>query len=218
MRIAAPGVRGNRVKPPGFELRMAFEKRRRALYPKLRSENSRVAIRALEEWEEYESWLEPSPNTEVRRWIKEGERRHVENALTRAGFSDNYARSMSRKAPSQGELRPGRPKTKLDDAYRGYDLHFLESKTWRQITLEVRGSCRDRNCKMYCSECNDVMRSTEATRRVGERCKKCDYPLRPTARKNEVCYKCADAMADLVTRLSAFASSKGINSPALAHK
>ena len=100
------------------------------------------------------------------------------------------------------------------DAIAGLRLYWLERERfgrnlWRGIVLEVSGSCKDRGCKCYCPKCDDVERTTKEgrrgeTRRKAKVCSLCHFRLRQPAHKDRVCWKCSDAMADLVRRLEAF--------------
>jgi hypothetical protein len=103
----------------------------------------------------------------------------------------------------------GRPRSRNFDAIAGLRLYWFERKSWRDIVLEVSGSCKYRGCKSYCAKCGDVARSTKLGRLGGRRrlaavCIKCHFRLRPPEQREQVCWKCSDAMADLVVGLEAF--------------
>jgi hypothetical protein len=111
----------------------------------------------------------------------------------------------------------GRPRTRNFDAIAGLRMYWLELKPWRQIVLELDGSCKERSCKSYCPKCEDVKRKTKAGRLNGRRpaakCVKCHFRFRPPDQKDLVCWKCSDAMADLVRRLEGFLADCDIRPP-----
>jgi hypothetical protein len=124
-------------------------------------------------------------------------------------FRDANLSPKERKAAMQRALkasggRSGRPKEKGQDAINAFTIHLRTDRSWREITLEIQGSCESRKCEYFCPECGDVKRKRDKgrlDRHPGHRkpCPKCKCLVR--TKKERVCKWCWDAMRDLVGQL-----------------
>lgn len=150
-------------------------------------------------------WLTP-PAAEVSKRISE-QRENIRSQLSKLDLPKHVVEAMV--GAVKVERQRGRPRSRNFDAIAGLRLRWFERKEWREIVLEISGSCKARKCPFYCPECGDVFRTTKVGRKGTRRrqealCSRCHFRLRPPEQKEQVCWKCSDAMADLVGRLERF--------------
>jgi hypothetical protein len=132
-------------------------------------------------------------------------RRNLKALLEREGYSATDIARIMTKVTLTARCR-GRPREHGLDAIRALGLKLRTEKSWREIALDVRGSCRRRKCASYCSTCKDVRRSVEPgrldrERRLRKKCEGCKFTIRPKSQKQRVCYKCADQVRHLAEEL-----------------
>jgi hypothetical protein len=192
------------VKP---SIRRVLVKYRNGLVDDLDSDEPEVCTRAQMELLRVLDWLEPPMTSES---IEHGTaelRRKIEQTLIATGHSVTSVKKLLKASSRMTVRERGRPRTRGRAAIRAFDLRHRANKTWREIVLEIDGSCKKRRCLYFCGLCGDVARSTTPAarprRRLQEHCSRCRFLRRPAPKREQVCFKCADAMADLVNRLEA---------------
>lgn len=188
---------------PGASLRNY----RDAMAEVLDSDSEEDRIRAAKELSEVLNWTEQPVNDEAVAQSAQEQRQEIEQVLRAAKYSTARIKKILR-TPSETKHRaPGRPRTKAGDAVFGLYLR-LRGRSWREIVLEIEGSCKERGCLYVCRDCGDVARSTttaaDPERTLKPHCPKCHLLIRPAERREPVCYRCADRMSNLVGRLETF--------------
>ena len=127
-------------------------------------------------------------------------------------LSPNERKAAMRRALESSNRRSGRPKEKGPDAIKAFTIYLKTNKSWREITLEVQGSCESRHCEYFCSECRDVKRPNERGRRdrtpSNRLCGKCRCIIRD--KKEPICQWCKDAVRDLVGQLEELLKQIGV--------
>ena len=165
-------------------------------------------------------WLLPSLAGDRLRDATNNQQHEFERLLESKGYSASVSRKLASRAITSVRGR-GRPRERGQDALQALDLKLRTGKSWREITLEIKGPCNQRNCGSYCSRCGDVARSsvTEARldrkSRLKPRCQGCGFSIRSEAQKQQVCFKCADQIRQLAEELKAVLKDQGILPPPL---
>jgi ssDNA-binding Zn-finger/Zn-ribbon topoisomerase 1 len=137
--------------------------------------------------------------------------RHAMEIARDTSLPPSQRKVAMRRALESSNKRAGRPKEKGPDAIRAFTIYLKADQSWREIALELQGSCESRQCIYFCPECGDVKRQTKRGRLHGTRrtprCPKCRSIIR--AKKEQVCKWCADAVRDLVGQLEDFLKQIG---------
>jgi len=186
--------------------RRALATERDALVDDLLSDDAVTRQDARNEIEEILDWLEPP----LKLSPADDEQTAVEVALLQAGVPAARARSIALKAAPSINRKSGRPRTNGPYAIRAFTEHMKTAKTWREITLKLKGPCEHR-----CSTCRDADRpqAVESSglrpRRQRARCLKCGLTIRPEKQKQQVCKRCGDATRDAVGQLAELLRAKG---------
>jgi len=178
------------------------------------SEDNSVRSAAEAKATELLSWLLPPLTPQQLAESREESIRRIQKTLEGEGYPASKTRKLAEKLAESNRDR-GRPRERGIQAIRALELHLRTSMTWRDITLEVSGPCRDRKCYSYCPACEDVRRSIEPGRpekpHAGRRhCSTCKFPVRVPAQKQQICFRCVDQVRKLADEAKEFLQQEGI--------
>jgi hypothetical protein len=179
------------------------------------SEEQTVREAAEEKAGELLSWLLPPLAAEQLAESRAKSVRRLEEMLRAQGFPESKCGRLAKRLAPSNRGR-GRPRERGLEAIRALSIYLREDKTWREIGLEISGTCRDRKCHLFCPVCEDVRRENEpgrlerhhATRR---RCPKCRFPIRSAAQKQQICFRCVDQVRKLAEEAKAFLEQEGVS-------
>ena len=175
------------------------------------SEDEAVRRPAEDRALEYCEWLYGPPTPAP----KEERQKIIEKALLSVGMPAPQARSTAKQGSRATGLLPGAPRTTGPNAIRALMLRLTTDKSYREITLEIKGPCEQNSCGYFCSRCGDVKRPTVAQSGIRERrprpqCPACKCTIRPPSKREQVCSKCTDALRHSITRLEEFLHREGL--------
>ena len=180
----------------------------------LRSDDLDVREPAEAKAEELLSWLFPPFTEEGIAEMKTERIKHFDEMLRQQGFPETARQKMVKQLTLSVRER-GRPRERGPEAVRALALFIRGNKTWREIALEISGTCGERKCPSYCPACEDVQRSIEPGRPeklngTRRRCRKCGFPIRTAAQKQQVCFRCVDQVRKLADQARALFRQEGI--------
>jgi len=151
-------------------------------------------------------WLCPPTEPGTR----EERQKYIEESLTARGFTASQARSIAKPASKATRRAAGAPRTTGRQAIRALTLHLTTDKSYREIALMIKGQCEH-----VCPTCGDAKRpemvqSGIRMRTQRPRCSSCECTIRPESKKEQVCFRCADALRASIGRLEVFLRSHGL--------
>jgi hypothetical protein len=192
-----------------FDVARALWSRVDALKEDLTSDDTQIRVKAETQISQTLTWLLPPITPEQIQNARAAQQQELEEILGARGISRASIRKVARQLAGSKIRGQGRPRTKGSDAIRALQLYLDTGKSWREITFAVDGSCKDRGCSSYCPKCEDVERSSVPARpdkvgRLQARCSTCKFRIRSETQKQRVCFRCSDAIRDLVEKLTIF--------------
>lgn len=153
------------------------------------------------------SWVYP-PASSSR--LSDAERRRtILEMLNDERLSASEQLSIAKRLVQTNGGTPGAPRKRGQDAIRALTIHLRSNKSWRQIAYEINGPCGH-----HCRTCEDVPRPPEGrigqTQQRKKRCPDCGFVQRNEGQRQQVCYKCVDALRSAVGELEKFLRDKGL--------